>query len=242
MSWTVTAEELAAWERAHGGPVERVDDVRLVVACLRGDPLALAAFDAVLAPVAAAAASSMGDRAFVADVQQIVRQRLLVPEPGRAPRLTSWSGRGALSTFLHVVASRAALNLRASAPKAEQQTDDELLLELSTKGDDPEVELLKQRYRGEFKQAFAAALQALPAELRAAVGQYYLDGLTLSDLSRLYGWSIATASRRLADAREQLLATTRGNLSARLQLSQNELDSVLRLIASRLSIQGFNAP
>ncbi len=99
--------------------------------------------------------------------------------------------------------------------------------------------VLKTRYREEFKQAFAAAMESLEPDLRAALRLFYLDGLSLADLGRLYGWSVPTASRRLAATREHVLRATREALGSKLKLTPAELDSVLRLIESRLSIDAL---
>ena len=49
-----------------------------------------------------------------------------------------------------------------------------------------------------------------------------------------------TASRRLAAARAEVLKVTRDALASRLKLTPAELDSVLRLIESRLSVEALN--
>jgi RNA polymerase sigma-70 factor (ECF subfamily) len=100
----------------------------------------------------------------------------------------------------------------------------------------PELAAIKLRYRHEFKQAFAAAMATLEDAERNALRLHYLDGLTLADLGRLYGWSVPTASRRLAAVREALMKATRRIMTERLSMSPAELDSVLRLIESRLSV------
>jgi hypothetical protein len=59
-----------------------------------------------------------------------------------------------------------------------------------------------------------------------------------SELGRLYGFSVPTASFRLAGARAAVAAATRERLSERLSLSPQELESELRLIDSHLSAGG----
>ena len=115
--------------------------------------------------------------------------------------------------------------------------DDDAVLELPSGADDPELAVIKQRYKVEFKQAFSAAMASLEPDARAALRLYYLDGLALADLGRLYGWSVPTASRRLASARAALLDETRAHLGERLGMSPAEVDSVLRLLESRLSAE-----
>jgi len=46
----------------------------------------------------------------------------------------------------------------------------------------------------------------------------------------------ATAARRIARAREQLVAATRRELVTRLELEDGELDEIIGLVTSRLDI------
>ncbi|MDP2274740.1 MAG: sigma factor-like helix-turn-helix DNA-binding protein [Archangium sp.] len=236
MDWEVTAEELAAWARAHPGVPVGVD-VRLSLACARGDPLALASFDAQFRDPIEAIVRPLGDADFVSEVSQRVRQRLLMPDGATPPRIAGFAGRGSLLKFVQAVALRTALNLRQESRRYVSLDPDEAILELPSSGNDPELELLKLRFRAEFKASISAAMQTLEADLRTALRQVYLDGLTLAEVGKLHGWSVATASRRLATARAEVLARTRLNLGAQLRLAPHELDSMLRLIESRLSLE-----
>lgn len=240
MPWKVTDEELASWAAAHPGVPADTDDVRLSIACARGDPAALADFDARFSSAIEVAVRRLGDHDFVQDVAQLVRRRLLMREDGGTPRIAEFGGRGSLTRFVQAVAVRTALKAREQRQRQLGLHDTgDSLLELPSHGDDPELEVVKLRYRAEFKEAFAAALQALEPSLRAAVRQVYGDGLTLAEVGKLYGWSVPTASRRLAAAREALLAGTRAHLAQKLGLDQQGVDSVLRVIESRLSIDAL---
>lgn len=242
MSWEVTPAELAQWERAHPGQDSDTEEVHLCIACGRGEPSALSAFESRFGPVIEGAVRSLGDADFVQDVSQLVRQRLLVREGATPPRIAEFAGRGSLSKFVQAVAMRTALTLRAQGNRYVQVDPDDALLELPAKENDPELELLKLRFRAEFKASFAVALAALEPESRAALRQVYLDGLTLADVGRLYGWSVPTASRRLAAARAEVLKSTRVHLAQKLQLAPPDVDSLLRLIESRLSVDALHAP
>jgi hypothetical protein len=63
--------------------------------------------------------------------------------------------------------------------------------------------------------ATSAALQAMPAEDRAMVAYYYIDGLTLARVAKLLGVHESTISRRL----EQVVRGLRGDILARLERS-----------------------
>lgn len=215
-------------------------DLRLAQACAGGDADAIARFDSAFGPLIHRAARRFGNDDFAAEVTQLVRRRLLVAEDA-PPRLAEYRGQGPLAGFLQAVTVRLALNLQKASGRLTSALGDEALLDTPAGGDDPELAVIKQRYRAEFKDAFAAAMAGLEDDARNALRLHYLDGLTLADLGRLYGWSAPTASRRLTAAREAVLATTRRLLGERLALSPAEVDSVLRLIESRLSVDGLTA-
>jgi RNA polymerase sigma-70 factor (ECF subfamily) len=237
----VSEEELGRWAAPNGGAeLAHRADLCLAVACARGDREALAAFDEACTTTITATARRFGDADFAAEVSQLVRRRLFVAEPGALPRITEYKGRGALAKFVQAVTVRLALNLLAANTRHAPSLGDDALLDTPAGGDDPELATIKLRYRGEFKAAFAQAMGTLDDASRNALRLHYLDGLTLADLGRLYGWSVPTASRRLAAARATLLEATRRCMTEKLKLTPAELDSVLRLISSRLSVEGLH--
>lgn len=215
--------------------MSNAEDVEWARACARGEAEALTRFEATFRPLMVATARRFGSTDFAQEVAQAVRARLLVADGARAPRIADYSGQGPLAGYVQAVTVRLALN-RVTADSKQPVSGDEAVFDAPDGRDDPEVTALKTRYRAEFKQAFAAAMDALEPDLRAALRLCYLDGLSLADLGRLYGWSVPTASRRLAAAREAVLKETRAALGAKLHLTTAELDSVLRLIESRLSV------
>lgn len=218
--------------------VGTAEDVEWARACARGEPEALTRFEAEFRPLMVATARRFGSHDFAQDVAQAVRERLLVADGDRAPRIAEYAGKGPLAGYVQAVTVRLALN-RVAADSKRPVGGDEAVFDAPDGRDDPELSALKTRYRAEFKEAFAEAMEALEPDLRAALRLFYLDGLTLGDLGRLYGWSVPTASRRVATAREAVLKATRGALASRLKLTPTELDSVLRLIESRLSLDAL---
>ncbi|GMU59994.1 MAG: hypothetical protein AMXMBFR34_17570 [Myxococcaceae bacterium] len=216
-------------------------DVRWARACARGEAEAVARFDADFSSLILRTARRFGGDDFAADVAQVVRRRLLVAEDGAPPRIAEYQGRGPLAGFVQAVTVRLALNARKAGARHAKALGDDALLEVPGAADDPELAAIKQRYRDEFKGAFAQAMGALSDEARNALRLHHLDGLTLADVGALYGWSVPTASRRLAAARQALLDATRACMGEKLKLSPAELDSVLRLIESRLSVTGLTS-
>jgi RNA polymerase sigma-70 factor (ECF subfamily) len=216
---------------------EHAEDVALAQACARGEAEALARFEARFGPLMGATAQRFGDDDFAQDIAQQVRERLLVGLGG-APRIATYTGEGPLAGYVQAVTVRLALtSVRNRRPPP--SVSDDALLDLPAHGFDPELEVIRRRYLAEFKQAFSVAMAALPADSRSALRLYYLDGLELADLGRLFGWSVPTASRRLAQARRALLDGTRHCLGTTLGLALRDVDSVLRLLESRLSIDAL---
>jgi RNA polymerase sigma-70 factor (ECF subfamily) len=218
----------------------QVEDLYLACACTDGAPGAVAAFERAFVPVIERAATAAGARRpEVDDLRQVVCQRLLVPaavEDGTPaePRIATYSGRGDLGSWVRVVATREAQRL-LPRERRELPSDDDLA-GLIAPDDDPEVGYLKRLYRAEFKQAFAAAITGLSDRERLLLHQHALDGLGIDDLAGLYKVHRATAARWLEAARHSVLVATRRELTRKLQLSKDELERVMALIASQLSV------
>ena len=213
-----------------------LSDLYLACGCARGDRVAFALFDEhVLDRLHRTLARLDLDDARVADVQQTVRMQLFVSDGTSAPKIAQYSGRAALSSWVHVVAMRVALRAK-SGDARHGSGQDELLGELPTPGDAPEVSYLKQRYQEPFRDAFRAALKALPARERTLLRQSFIDGLSIDELGRLYGVHRATAGRWVAQARRTLLSTTREEMMALIGVSEPECDGIMRLVKSRLDV------
>jgi RNA polymerase sigma-70 factor (ECF subfamily) len=100
---------------------------------------------------------------------------------------------------------------------------------------DPGLELLRARYAGDVRRAFAAALAALTERQRAVLRQYHLDGLTIDQLAALHHINRATAARWVAGARLDVVTATRKHLVADAGVPKSEVDSIIRLVRSQLS-------
>jgi RNA polymerase sigma-70 factor (ECF subfamily) len=210
-----------------------VADLYLACALSRGDPGALAAFDArCLSVVDLALARMSAPPAMVDEVKQMVRRLLLVAD-GRPPRIVDYAGRGDLRGFVRVTAVREALHIfRRGRPELE--LDDTLGARAAS--DDPELAYLKDLYRAEFKIAFREAMGSLSDRQRNLIAQHFLDRLTLEQMAALYRVHRATVVRWLAAAREALLRGTHRAMTSRLKVRPAELDSILRLIDSQLDV------
>jgi RNA polymerase sigma-70 factor (ECF subfamily) len=214
-----------------------IDDLYLARACCAPDAAALAAFEArCAAAIDRAIATSGALPAERADLGQVVRQRLLVPPAGKdVPRIASYGGKGALVSWVRVVATREAARMLPRERREPAAADDELA-GLIASDDDPEIGYLKRLYRHEFKLAFQTAVAALDDRDRLLLRQNALDGLGIDHLAAQHGVGRSTIARWLEAARTALLAGTQRELITRLDLSRDELASLMRLIHSQLDV------
>ena len=209
-------------------------DMYLAAACAGGDPAALAAFRDAFVPAMRQVLGKLGMSA--AQIDEAV-QRVLVSVfvgDGRAPQILEYGGRGTLRSWLRTIAVRTGrrmLGLEASAASSEDE-----LAELPAAVADPELELLRARYREQVRGAFAAAFAALPERDRNVLRQYYIDGLTIDQLAALYQVNRATTARWVAGARLAVVGKTRDQLVDHFGIASNEVDSIIRLVRSQLEV------
>ncbi len=211
-------------------------ELHLAYACRLGHGAALARFErehmAALGPVVGRVDASP---AFVDEVKQRVRTKLLVADQSGPPKLAHYTGQGELHTWVRVVAVREALSSLRSERRRAVAPDDELLaLEASATG--PELGALKQQYRQQFAEAFTAALGELEPAQRNLLRLHYLHGLSIDELGGLLRIHRSSAARRIVKTRETLLAGTRRTLQARLSLGRRDFEQLMGLVASRLDL------
>ena len=220
-------------------------DVVLAQACARGDAAALRILerDYFQTPSAGHDAPSSllppRHRADAAEVLQLLRHRLLVPDADGRVRIGEYAGRGSLRAWLRVAAVRVALNLLRGTRRERPLEEDRELANRAA--GDLEITHLKSRYRREFKEAFSAALLTLEVRDRNLLRQHYLDGLTMETIAPLYRVHRITVVRWMERARAALGKATRQELASRLKVERTELESILRLIDSQLemSVRAF---
>src|SRR5262249_55575934 len=115
------------------------------------------------------------------EIRQRVRERLFVG----AGKIADYSGRGELAHWLKVVTMRIAIDARREErPFATESAGGAAALGLA--GVDPELELMKERFREPFEQAFRAALAGLTSVQRNLLKLHFVDGLTLEELAALF--------------------------------------------------------
>lgn len=214
----------------------RIADLYLAHGCALGSPAALAAFEAIFGgEIRALKARLRRGEAEGDDLAQAVRQRLFAPP---RPRIGDYAGRGDLRNWLRVALVRMLVDHQRSTRAAREREvlDEASSLTVPTPEDDLELAYLKRRYGDAFRAAFEVAAGELEPETRNLLRRAYADGLTIDELGHLYRVHRATAARRLAQARAELLLGTRRRLSDQLGLDRGELDSIMRLIESTVHV------
>jgi RNA polymerase sigma-70 factor, ECF subfamily len=223
--------ERAAW------PLEglHLDSLWLACACARGDAAAITAVEREsFHLIDAAVAQVGGQRALADEVRQVLRERLFTRAGGREPRIAEYGGRGDLGRWVKAVAVRAAIDMLRAAPKETSDVDD--LADRGMPDSDPELKMMKDRYGQDFKAAVREAIAGLAPEDRNDLRLYYVDGLGLDSLGAMYRVSTSTMSRRLAKTRERILESTKKIMRERLGVKDADVESILRLIESRLEL------
>jgi len=211
-------------------------DLYLACACADGDTDAIAAFEArYFNEVDIASARMRASYELAAEVKQWLRRLLFVRDEDRPPAVADYGGRGDLRGWVRVTAVRELQRLLGQQ-RREVSVDDEGFLEALMPAHDPEMSFVRERYRRELAEAVLAATQAAPARDRALLRYSTFDGLSIDEIGALYGVHRATAARWLASAREGILMRTRAELARRLGVETPEVDSIIRLVRSRLEV------
>ena len=203
----------------------RLADLYLAYGCAAGDPRALAAFDAEFLA---------NDVRTTDDVKQLLRQRLFV---GNQPRIASYAGRGELGSWVRTVATRIAID--AARVVREVPTEDALLdaIEIDpSRG--PAYDVLKADARQCLQAALREALAALSDRERTLMLQHYIDGVGVVELGKLFDLAPSNISRQLAKTRATLLSHVKRWMMRQRNLGGAELDSLLNLVQSQLTVTG----
>ena len=209
-------------------------DLWIAAACAAGDPVALAAFEERYVAALGGVLGPTGlDADQVDEVKQELRRKLLVAD-GEPPRITDYSGRADLRTWVRTAAIRTSIDLIRR--RRDLPVDDEELAILPAIADDPELAHMKDRYRGELRTAITEAIALLATRERLLLKYHYIDGFSIDRIAAIYGIHRATAARWLGAAREALSAQTHHLLISRLGVTPSQLRSIARLVESQLDL------
>lgn len=223
------------------------EELYLACACGQGEPLALTAIEQAYGRQIRGAVGTIQDSYLnKEDLLQIVRQKLYVGSDTALATIGRYSGGGSLGGWLRISARRAALDaVRDSHP-----TNDPLRGRSSSGPDvpqrieDPEIDFLKQTYRGEFTEGMTSAFSALPPRQQMLLRQSVVHQLSARKIAVMLGTHHSTVARWINDARDELVERTRDILAEKLELTEGQLQSLMRFLKSdfQLSVVRILAP
>lgn len=214
----------------------RGDHVYLAVACEAGDARAHAHVERMMRAELDGAAHRLRARTDQADdVRGQLGRLLFTSEPGRVAGLASYSGRGDLPAYLRVIATRELVKV-IDKGRREIAVDEASFLDKLSPVSDPEVGYLRDRYRADVDAAIRAALATMSGDSRALLRYSVIDAWSIDRIAELYGIHRATAARRVTAARDELGDAIRTELAARLAIPATEVDSLVRLVQSRVDV------
>lgn len=210
-------------------------DLYLACACSAGDADAVAVFEShCMSAVDPVLARLRIGPDVIAEVKQRVRHRALVGEDGH-PRIADFAGRGDLRGWVRVMAVREALRMTQLSHR-EIPVNDIEKLQGFMEPVDAELENMKALYRDVFARAFDRALSELRPRDQTLLRQHVIDGLNIDQLGALYHVHRATAARGLERIRRAVLSATRTHMRQELHIRSTDLNSILRMIRSRLDV------
>jgi RNA polymerase sigma-70 factor (ECF subfamily) len=241
---SISSEIFAAYlrERLPAQSVEAlgetcVPDLYLACACARGDDGAIAEFERQFRQEIAAGLRRLDPTGAAEDLRQALRERLFSAEAPQLPKICEYSGKGRLKSWVRVTVLRLRIDAeRRKKAQRDQPGGEGAVDALADVSDDPELAYMKGMYRAAFREAFAASLESLTAQQRNLLKHKLVQRLGLDEMAALYKVHRATIKRWVAEAREQLLDGTRRGLRARTGAAEPEVDSIMRLIQSRLDV------
>lgn len=213
-----------------------VEDLYLACACSRGDRRALHVFEKELLPRLEGAVAKVNSAPdFVAEVMQTVRLRLLIRTEEKTPGIADYGGRAPLGAWLRVVAVRVARTLvKKNARFVTLPTDagSPAVAAAGRNAPGPERDFFKEEGADELHRAIERTLKTLDDRGRTILRLYFVEGMSLAALARVYHVHETTMQRRVQALRDALL----GELKKELDADTVALRSRLDLVASRLDV------
>jgi RNA polymerase sigma-70 factor, ECF subfamily len=209
-------------------------DLYLALGCLRGLPFAFKSFTLTFqADIDRAAARCRSAGLSAAEFDALLKDKLFVDPP----RIARYTGKGDLRGWLRVVLSHLVVDVlrRAAAGPTERATDPDDLLQVAD-AHDPELGLLRERYREPVREALERAFSRLTPRERNLLRLRLLEGWGFDQLGARFGVHRTSAARWIAQAQQTLFEETRHELHARFGIDPAEFASVARLVHSRLHL------
>jgi RNA polymerase sigma-70 factor, ECF subfamily len=214
----------------------RAGHVHLAIACATGDDAAIRRLETdVFDELKITGARLRARSELVDDVRSHVRRLMFTAEPGRQAAVSTFSGRSDLRSYLRVVVTRELARLIDKDRKM-VALDDQAIVGLVAPTDGPELGVLRERCRPQVDAAIRAALVGLAESPRALLRYSVVDRWSVDRIAAIFGIHRATAARRVNAARDELATAIRSELATRLAIGIDEVDSIVRLVQSRIDV------
>jgi RNA polymerase sigma-70 factor, ECF subfamily len=214
----------------------KAGDVYLAIACTDGDATAIAACAAILEKeVEHASHRTSATAAVAAEIAGNLRRVVFVDEPQRPAAIREYTGRGDLRSYFRVMAIRDLIRAVAKQRREVPGATDDLLARI-VPAQDPELSFLREQFRDVVDDALRAAIGSLDDRSRALLRYQLVDGWSLDQVGRAYDVHRATVSRWMTAIRRDLGERIRAELAARLHVAVDEVESIVRLVRSRVDI------
>jgi RNA polymerase sigma-70 factor (ECF subfamily) len=226
------AARLGPGEHAAEAMRSHAEDLYLACGCMLGIPEAVRIFDATLIEIAAGLHHMRLQPTVLDEVCQVTREKLLVGDAGRGPRIAEYTGRGALRGWARVVLSRTALNTLRDHKRG-VPLEEALLAQVATDGGDPELSCLRNRFGGALDRALESAMGQLTADERVLLRQRFVDGLTPEQLARLYRKHRITMVRRINGVLRALREHTEALLAGEVGCGRATAVSIVNMALSQ---------
>lgn len=210
------------------------DDLYLAVACARGESAAIRLFEDTFFGEIDVVLRKMRCPELSDEIGQLLRVKVFVAGSRERPSIEEYRGAGSLRRWFRMVATRTILNARRG--NHEQLASDDFLADLIGAQADPELEVIKQRYRHQFRSAFACSFASLEPRDQQLIRLAFRDQLTVDDIGAIFEVHRATAARWVARAHRRLMKRTRDAVIEACGISPSEFESVFKLIVSRLEL------
>jgi RNA polymerase sigma-70 factor (ECF subfamily) len=169
------------------------------------------------------------------DMKQQLSEKLFASRDCGRSRFLAYAGRGPLTAWVAISLQRIAQSFRRHEASARVRHQ-AVAREGQAGAVSPELLLLKNQYRTEFSQAFAAAFAGLSDRERTILRLHLLGRLRLDQIAPMFQVDASTISRWLTTARASILAQSRRLLADRLRVSTREFTSIARLLRSQIDV------
>lgn len=209
-------------------------DLYLALACGKADPKAVRTLEQRFFPDLNEYLARAGFEAVTR--QDVFQQLLLQLCAGETPRIMSYAGRAALSSWLRVATHRLAIAI-AERSKFPRKRDSDLTLNQLLSGDaDPETQAAIDKARPMFQAVLRRVMDGLKDRDRTLLRLCFLDGLSIDKIGTLYGVHRATAARWICDIRQEILKEVEVVLVRDFGLRASEFKSLAFLVHSELHL------